>query len=103
MLEQKEYYDIIIKDNNFAEVDKIDEDIYNYFKDTFEYVYHTKNGNTYQLHKNFDACIDMLIVDDDRLNELLNDLIDQGFCDTIEFNFIEDYFRGNYNQYGKAF
>ena len=103
MLVQKEYYDIIIKDNNFAEVDKIDVEKYNYFKNIFNYVYHTKNGDTYPLHKNFDACIDMLIVDEEHLNELLNDLIEQGFCDTIEFNFIDDYFNGNYNQYSKAF
>lgn len=103
MLTQKEYYDIIIKDNNLAEVDKIDVEKYNYFKNTFNYVYHTENSNTYPLHKNLDAGIDMLIVDDEHLHELLDDLIEQGFCDTIEFNFIEDYFNGNYNQYRKAF
>lgn len=103
MLAQKEYFDIIIKDNNLAEVEKIDEDKYNYFKNTFNYVYHTQNGDTYPLHKNLDACIDMLIVDDDNLHELLDDLIEQGFCDTIEFNFIDDYFNGNFNQYGQAF
>lgn len=103
MLAQKGYYDIIIKDNNFAEVDKIDEEKYNYFEYIFDYVYHTKNGDTYPLHKNFDAGIDMLIVDDDNLHELLDDLIEQEFCDTIEFNYIDDYFNGNYKQYGQAF
>lgn len=103
MLAQKGYYDIIIKDNNFAEVDKIDEEKYNYFEYIFDYVYHTKNGDTYPLHKNFDAGIDMLIVDDDNLHDLLDDLIEQEFCDTIEFNYIDDYFNGNYKQYGQAF
>lgn len=101
MLPQK--YAIIIKDNELAEVSKIDEDKYNYFKSIFNYVYHTKNGDTYPLHKNFDACIDMLIVDDDHLCKLLDDLREQGFCDTVEFTFIEDFFRGNYKQYIKAF
>lgn len=86
MLEQ--YYDIIIKDNNLATVEKIDEDKYNYFDSIFNYVYHTKNGDTYPLHKNLDACIDMLIVDDKHLYELLDDLRDQGFCDTVEFSYI---------------
>ena len=80
-----QYYDIIIKDNNLAEVEKIDEDKYNYFKSIFDYVYHTKNGDTYPLHKNLDADIDMLIVDDDNLYKLLDDLREQGFCDCIEF------------------
>ena len=102
MLAPKGYYDIIIKDNNLAEVDKIDVEKYNYFKNIFNYVYHTENGDTYPLHKNLDAGIDMLIVDE-HLYELLDDLIEQGFCDTIEFNFIDDYFHGNYNQYYKAF
>ena len=102
MLEQ--CYDIMIKDNNLAIVEKIDNDNYNYLKSIFNYVYHTKNGETYPLHKNLDACIDMLIVDNDKhLNELLNDLTDQGFCESIEFAFIEDYFRGNYMQYVQAF
>lgn len=83
-------YDIIIKDNNLAEVEKIDLDKYNYFASIFNYVYHTKKGDTYPLHKNFDAGIDMLIVDDDYLYELLDDLKEQGFCDTIEFSWIDD-------------
>lgn len=86
-----QFYDIIIKDNNLATVEKIDDDKYNYFKSIFNYVYHTKNGDTYPIHKNFDACIDMLIVDDDHLYELLDDLKDQGFCDNIEFNWIDGY------------
>ena len=103
MLEQKEYYEIFIYNNELAIVEKIDEDIYNYFKDIFEYVYHTKSGDTYQLNRNFEACIDLLIVDEKHLYELLDDLKEQGFCDTIEFSFIDDYFSGNYNQYGQAF
>ena len=97
MLQQ--YYDIIIKDNNFATVEKIDEDKYNYFKSIFNCVYHTKNGDTYPLHKNLDACMDMLIVNDDHLWELLDDLKEQGFFDTIDFGWIDDY---GYDPY-KAF
>ena len=103
MLAQKEYYEIFIYNNEIAIVEKIDDDIYNYFKDTFEVVYHTENGDTYQLHENLDAEIDMLIVDDSNLYELLDDLREQGFCDTIEFKFVDDYFNGNYKQYSKAF
>lgn len=92
-------YKIIIYNNEIAVVEKIDNDIYNYFKDTFDSVYHTKNGNIYQLHEIFDACINMLIVDDDHLYELLDDLREQGFCDTVDFNFIDGY---SYEAY-KAF
>lgn len=98
MLAQKEYYEIFIYNNELAIVEKIDDDIYNYFKDTFESVYHTKNGDIYPLHENFDACIDMLIVEDEEhLYEILDDLREQGFCDSIEFKFIDDYFNGNYS------
>ena len=86
-----QYYDIIIKDNNLATVEKIDENKYNYFASIFNYVYHTKNGETYPLHKNLDACIDMLIVDDNHLYELLDDLREQGFCETIEFTWVDGY------------
>ena len=78
---KKLYFDIIIKDNNLVEVETIDEDKYNYFEYIFDYVYHTKNGDHYPLHKNFDADIDMLIVDGEHLYELLDDLREQGFCD----------------------
>lgn len=78
---EKLYFDIIIKDNNLSEIEQIDEDKYNYFEYIFDYVYHTKNGDTYPLHKNFDAGIDMLIVDGEHLYELLDDLKEQGFCD----------------------
>lgn len=98
-----QYYEIFIYNNELAIVEKIDEDIYNYFKDIFEYVYHTKSGDTYQLNRNFEACIDLLIVDEKHLYELLDDLIDQGFCEIIKLGFIDDYFSGNYNQYGQAF
>lgn len=98
-----QYYQIFIYNNEIGIVEKIDNDTYNYFKDTFDYVYHTKNGDTYQLDKKFDAGIDLLIVDDNHLYELLDDLKEQGFCDTFEFNFIDDYFSGNYNQCGKCF
>lgn len=101
MLQQ--YYDIIIKDNCLAEVSKIDEDKYNYFSSIFNYLYHTKNGETFQMHKNLDAGIDMLIVDGDHLYELLDDLRDQGFCDCVDFNFIDDYLNGKGDLYLKAF
>ena len=76
-----QYYEIIIKDNDLATVEKIDYDQYNYFKSIFNYVYHAENGETYPLHKNLDAGIDMLIVDGEHLYELLDDLRDQGFYD----------------------
>ena len=98
-----QYYEIIIFDNDLATVEKIDVEKYNYFKNIFNYVYHAKNGETYPLHKNIKACIDVLIVDDEHLYELLDDLKEQEFCDTIEFSFIDDYFSGNYNQYGQGF
>ena len=88
MLQQ--YYEIIIKDNNLATVEKIDENKYIYFESIFNYVYHTKNGDTYPLHKKFDAGIDMLIVDDDHLFQLLDDLKEEGFCDSVEFNYIDE-------------
>lgn len=96
-------YEIVIKGNNLAIVSKIQHDTYKILEKKFEYVYHTENGETYKLHKNFDAGIDVLIVDDDHLYGLIDDLRDQGFCDTIEFSFIDDYFNRNYNQYGQAF
>ena len=76
-----QYYDIIIKDNNLATVEKIDDDKYNYFKSIFNDVYHTKKGDAYPLHKNLDAGMDMLIVDGEHLWELLGDLKEQGFFD----------------------
>lgn len=92
MLQQKEYYKIVVKDNETANVYKIYLDEYKDFQNNFEYVYHTKNGNIYQLHEIFDAGINMLIVDDDEhLYELLDDLREQGFCDTIEFNWVDGY------------
>lgn len=98
-----QYYEIFIYNNELAIVEKIDEDIYNYFKGVFDCVYHTKNSDTYQLNRNFEGGIDLLIVDDKHLYELLDDLREQGFCETIKLSFIDDYFNGNYNQYGKAF
>ena len=77
-----QYYVIIIKDNNLATVEKIDEDKYNYLASIFNYVYHTESGDTYPIHKNLDAGIDMLIVDGEHLYELLDDLREQGFYDS---------------------
>ena len=99
----QEYYEIIIKDNNLAIVNKIDYETYKNLEKHFDYVYHTKNGESYPLDKDIERGFDTLIVDDNHLDELLNDLIEQEFCDNIEFSFIDDYFNGNYNQYGKAF
>lgn len=76
-----QYFTIIVQDNTLVEVSEIDEDKYNYFAYIFDYVYHTKNGDTYQLHKNLDAGIDMLLVDGEHLYEVLDDLKEQGFCD----------------------
>ena len=96
-------YEIVIKDNNLAIVSKIDYETYKILEKNFEYVYHTKNGESYPLDKDLELCRDILVVDDNHLDELLNDLIEQEFCDSIEYSFIDDYFNGNYNQYGKAF
>lgn len=85
MLAQKGYYKIVVKDNETASVYKINFDEYNYFKNNFEYVYHTKSGEKYQLEKYYGVGIDMLVVDEEHLYELLDDLREQGFCDTIEF------------------
>ena len=95
----QEYYDIVIYNNEIAVVEKIYDDKYKYFNSIFNYVYHTKNGKTFPLHKNFDAGIDMLIVDDKHLYELLDDLREQEFCDSVEFTWIDEY---GYDAY-KAF
>ena len=87
----KEYYEIVIKDNNLAIVDKIDYETYKNLENHFDYVYHSKNGESYPLDKDLELCRDILLVDDDHLYELLDDLRDQEFCDTVEFNYINDY------------
>lgn len=86
-----QYYEIVIKDNNLAIVDKIDYETYKNLEQHFEYVYHTKNGERYPLDKDLELCRDILVVDDDHLWELLDDLRDQEFCDTIEFAWLDDY------------
>lgn len=98
MLDKKEYYEIIIKDNNLATVNKIYYDKYNDFKNTFEYVYHTEKGETYPLDKKLEKGTDVLIVDDEHLHELLKDLFDQCFCDEINIDYISCY-----DGYGLAF
>lgn len=98
MLGKKEYYEIIIKDNNLATVNKIYYDKYNDFKNTFEYVYHTEKGETYPLDKKLEKGTDVLIVDDEHLHELLKDLFDQSFCDEINIDYISCY-----DGYGLAF
>lgn len=91
MLDKKEYYEIIIKDNNFANVYKIYYDKYKDFKNTFEYVYHTEKGESYPLDKDLKRGIDILVVDDLHLHELLSDLFDHGFCDEINIDYISCY------------
>ena len=86
-----QYYDIIIKDNNLAIVDKIDYETYKNLKKHFEYVYHSKKGESYPLDKDLELCRDLLLVDDDHLYELLDDLREQGFCDSVEFSWIDEY------------
>lgn len=76
-----QYYEIVIEYNNLAIIHKINFDEYNFFKNNFEYVYHTKSGKKYPLSKNSILCIDTLVVDDDNLYELLDELIEEGFCD----------------------
>lgn len=79
MLQQ--YYEIVIENNNLAIIHKINFDEYKFFKNNFEYVYYTKNGKKYPLSKDSILCIDTLVVDDAHLYELLDGLIEQGFCD----------------------
>lgn len=78
MLEQ--YFAIIVKDNYLAEVSKIDEDTYNYFDYTFDFVYHTQKGLSFKMDEDMDAGIGLLIVDGNHLYELLDDLKAEGFC-----------------------
>ena len=89
MLEQ--YYQIVIKDNDLAIVDKIDYETYKILEKHFKYVYHTKNGESYPLDKDLELCRDILLADDVHLYELLDDIKEEGFCDTVEFNYIENY------------
>ena len=79
---EKQYFIILIKDNYLLEACEIDEERYNYFGYTFKYVYHTKNGDTYQLDKDFERGIDTLIVDGEHFFELLDDMKEQGFYDS---------------------
>lgn len=88
MLAQKEYYKIVVKDNNLATVYKIYFDEYNEYQNNFYYVYHAKNGEKYPIEKLWGAGIDCLVVDNEQhLYELLEDMREQGFCDTIDFAF----------------
>lgn len=84
-------YEIVIKDNNLAIVSKIEHDTYKILEKHFEYLYHTKNGDTYPLDKDSELGRDILLVDDDHLYELLDDLREQLFCDTVEFNYFDEY------------
>lgn len=77
----KKYFIIYIKDNNLLEACEIDEERYNYFDYTFNYVYHTQNGDTYPLDKDLERGIDILVVDDEHFYELLDDMKAQGFYD----------------------
>ena len=86
-----QYYEIVIKDNNLAIVSKIDYETYKNLKNHFDYVYHSKNGESYPLDKDLELCRDILLADDNHIYELLDELRDQGFCDTVEFSYIDDY------------
>lgn len=86
-----QYYEIVIKDNNLAIVDKIDYETYKNLEKHFECVYNTKNGESYPLDKDLELRRDILVVDDEHLYKLLDDLREQGFCDTVEFNYIDNY------------
>ena len=89
MLER--YYEIVIKDNNLAIVDEIDYETYKNLENHFDYLYHSKNGESYPLDKDLELFRDILLVDHDHLYELLDDLREQGFCDSVEFSYIDDY------------
>lgn len=78
---RKKYFEIFVKDNNLVYVCEIDEERFNYFDYTFDYLYHTKKGDTYKLDKDLNRNIDILIVDGERLYELLDDMKEQGFYD----------------------
>ena len=74
-----------------AIVDKIDYETYKNLKKHFDCVYHSKNGESYPLDKDLELFRDILIVDDTKLYTLIDDLREQGFCDTVEFSYIDDY------------
>lgn len=76
----KQYFVIFIKNNEFAEVSEIDEDTYNYFEYTFDFVFHTQKGYSFKMDEDIDAGVAMLIVDGEHLYELLDDLKEEGFC-----------------------
>ena len=89
MLEQ--YYEIVIKDNNLAIVEKIDYETYKNLKNHFDYFYHSKSGESYPLDKDLELCRDILLVDDSKLYGLIDDLREQCFCDSVEFSWIDEY------------
>lgn len=98
MLDKKEYYKIVVKDNSLATVYKIDYDEYNDFQNNFEYVYHTEKAESYPLEKDLEKGTDILIVDNEHLHELLKDLFDKRFCEEINLDYISCY-----DGYGLAF
>ena len=82
-----QYYEIMVKDNDFGVIYTIDYDTYKLFENTFETVYHTKKGNSFKMDCDYEKRIDLLIVDDDHLKELLDDMKEEGFCDTENLYF----------------
>ena len=76
-----QYYEIMVKNNDFGVVYKIDHDTYKLFENTFDTIYHTKKGYTFKMNSDYEMGIDYIIVDDDHLHELLDDFKEQGFCD----------------------
>ena len=85
MLQQ--YYEIMVKDNDFGVIYKIDYDTYKLFESTFDTVYHTKKGYAFKMDCDYERGIDLIIVDDDHLKELLDDMKEEGFCDTENLYF----------------
>lgn len=82
-----QYYEIMVKDNDFGVIYTIDYDTYKLFESTFDAVYHTKKGNAFKMDCDYEKRIDKLIVDDDHLKELLDDMKEEGFCDTENLYF----------------
>ena len=82
----KQYFIIDIKDNNLMETFENDNETYKNLEQHFEYLYHTKSGETYPLDKDSDRGIDTLIVDGEHFYELLEDMNEQGFYEAEEVN-----------------
>lgn len=87
-----QYFEILVKNNDFGVVYKIDNDTYKLFENTFDTVYHTKKGHAFKMNCDFEKGVDILIVDDDNLKELLDDFKEQGFCDPENLHYYDNAF-----------